>query len=821
MPDKAAKFPHVPRQATLRLPTLRARSIRAKLARILVLSLAMVLILLGAAMDNQIRDASAAAATKRTVDLVTDVQDVIQQVQKERGLTLGELGGSAALKAELPAQRAATDQALTQLRALLRTDPPGTDQVTAAMKLIDALPQQRTTADAGQETQPAALSYFADAIAALNDLPLGLDQSQDPQISTDLQTLYALSHFKEYNGRERALLSGVFSAGAYPAGEFLQLLQIKASQSAYLLQFQGYATKAQNEQMNMVHASAPAQVVARMETVAMAVGQSAGQSLTAAERLEVPPQTWYTQMTAYITEMWGVQKSIDASIEARASQLRSQAQDQEIAFAVFALLAAAAEILLALGALRSIISPLGRLVREADALAGTHLPEAVAAVADATEEEPRPQLAPIAVDARAGTEIMSVAAALGRVQESAIDLATEQAALRRNSNDSLVNLARRNQNLVRRQLGFISKLERDELEPTALANLFELDHLATRMRRNAESLLVLVGEGAPRRWAEPVPASDVVRAALSEVEDYRRVTLRRLDDARIAGGAVAELAHLLAELLENALTYSPPDSEVEILGRVSGKGYLLAVIDYGRGMTAEQLDRANRRLRGQERYDVAPTRFLGHYVVGRLAQRLGAQVQVGDSPTTGVTARILIPAELVSGVGIDAPLIGSGQSNPVPAAEAFPALSSRQTLAANGLFADPAQTSTQLSPVPVAAYAAPSAANGRSIPGQRPLPAHAARPAASQVSDTAAAPVATRTRNGLAKRAARGEAQRRTDPPAKPELPAWRSPEDVKARLTAFSGGYRRGADARPGPAPAPAEPDRAAAPESVLGREK
>jgi hypothetical protein len=96
---------------------------------------------------------------------------------------------------------------------------------------------------------------------------------------------------------------------------------------------------------------------------------------------------------------------------------------------------------------------------------------------------------------------------------------------------------------VRRQLGFISSLERDELEPTALANLFELDHLATRMRRNAESLLVLVGEGAPRRWAEPVPAGDVVRAALAEVEDYRRVTLRRLDDARIAGAAVAELAN--------------------------------------------------------------------------------------------------------------------------------------------------------------------------------------------------------------------------------------------------------------------------------------
>lgn len=826
----APKIPYVPRWAgTLPRPP-RARSIRMKVARILVLSLAMVLILLGAAMDTQMRAYSAAVATKRTIDLVSDVQNVIQQVQKERGLTLGEIGGSATLKAELPAQRAATDQALAQLRALLATHPAGGDEVTAAMSLVDQLPQQRTTADTAQETQATALEYFADAIAKLNDLPLGLDQSQDPQINTDLEALYALGHFKENNGRERALLTGVFSSGAYPAGEWLQLLQIKATQAAYLLQYQSYATTEQWAWLGTVRVSAPAKQVAGMETVAMAAGQRSGQYLTHADRLKANPQNWYNQITAYITEMWGVQKDIDAGIEARAAQLESQALARVITFGVFALLAAAAEILLALGALRSILAPLGLLVREADELAGSRLAEAVAAVVEASEEEPRPELKPVAVDRHAGTEIHSVAAALGRVQEAAIDLATEQAALRRNSSDSLVNLARRNQNLVRRQLGFISKLERDELEPTALANLFELDHLATRMRRNAESLLVLVGEGTPRRWAEPVPASDVVRAALAEVEDYRRVTLRRLDDAWIAGGAVAELAHLLAELLENALTFSPPDSEVEILGRVSGKGYLIAVIDYGRGMTAEQMDRANRRLRGQERYDVAPTRFLGHYVVGRLAQRLGAQVQVADSPTTGVTARILIPAVLVTGVGIDAPLTGAGAGGdtPIPAAEAFPALSSSKTLAAEGLFADTGVsavlTTAASSPAVAqssasASSAAPGSAEAGPIPAQRPQPAHAA-PRSATATATATA-TETRTRNGLAKRGARGEAERaHTRPQAPAELPAWRSPDDVKARLTAFSGGYRRGAAgldlrsrtnpdgaAEPGPAPETASP--------------
>ena len=784
-----------PRQLRLELRWPHARSIRAKMARILALSLAMVLILLGAAMDTQIRAYGSAVATKQTVDLVADVQSVVQETQKERGLTVGELGGSAALKAQLPAQRKTNDAALARLRAELATSPPGADQVRSAMSQIDQLPQQRQTADAGQETQAQALTYFADAIAALNDLPLGVNESQDSQINTDLQALYALAHFKEYNGRERALLSGVFSAAQYPAGEFLQLLQIKAAQSAYLLQFQGYATTEQNAELNTVRAGGPAKQVAAMESVAMAVGQTVRQTFYYAERIQVVPQTWFSEMTLYITGMWGVQKSIDAQIEARAADLQTQALDRLIAFIAFAVLAAGAEILLAIGALRSIISPLGLLVREADALAGTRLPDAVAAVQNATDEEPRPELPPVAVNPRAGTEILSVAAALGRVQDSAIDLATEQAALRRNSSDSMVNLARRNQNLVRRQLGFISKLERDELDPKALANLFELDHLATRMRRNAESLLVLVGEATPRRWAEAVPASDVVRAALAEVEDYRRVTLRRLDDARIPGGAVAELAHLLAELLENALTYSPPDAEVEILGRISGKGYLLAVIDYGRGMTPEQMDRANRRLRGEERFDVAPTRFLGHYVVGRLAQRLGAQVQVGDSPTSGVTARVLIPAELVSGIGIDAPLSALGKGDPVPAAEAFPALESRRTLASDGLFPE-AQAPAAAEPATAIGSRRriePAHARAEAVPPPVPVQVPRGPRPTSELAQSAA--TATRTRNGLAKRGARTEAERsHTRTQAQAELPQWRSPEDVKARLTAFTSGYRRGA---------------------------
>ncbi|WP_373864919.1 sensor histidine kinase, partial [Nocardia xishanensis] len=270
----------------------------------------------------------------------------------------------------------------------------------------------------------------------------------------------------------------------------------------------------------------------------------------------------------------------------------------------------------------------------------------------------RPQ--PVRTPRGAAVEIAAVAAALDRVQATAYDLSSEQALLRRNSTESMANLARRNQNLVRRQLGLISQFEREELDPKALSNLFELDHLATRMRRNAESLLVLVGEGSPRRWAEPIALTDVIRAGLSEVDDYRRVVLRRIDDVSIAGAVVSELAHMLAELIENGLAFSPPDLEVEIYGRKLPGGYLLAVVDHGVGLPADQLAEANARLRGDRDFLVAPTRYLGHYVVGRLARRLGIDVELTIAPVSGIVARLLLPTELLGGQHGSPVAVGGG-----------------------------------------------------------------------------------------------------------------------------------------------------------------
>ncbi|HEX4222796.1 MAG TPA: ATP-binding protein, partial [Pseudonocardiaceae bacterium] len=398
-------------------------------------------------------------------------------------------------------------------------------------------------------------------------------------------------------------------------------------------------------------------------------------------------------------------------------------------------------------------------------------------------------------------------------------LASQQALIRHNTTASLANLGRRNQNLVRRQLSLISKFEQEELDPSALGNMFELDHLATRMRRNAESLLVLVGETSPRPSAQPLPVADVIRAALSEVEDYRRVVLRRVDDALINGPVVTEVAHMLAELVENGLMFSPPDVEVEIYGRRTGDRYLLVVVDYGVGMSAADLAKARARLRDEENFLVAPTRFLGHYVVGRLAKQLNIAVELGDSPVTGITARMLLPAELIIEPSTRSKP-STGPAQPVPA-------QNRGQRPAGGMRRDTPATR------PNGERPYGDRTNGERTGGERPGPRQPSRPVVpsrqlpAPVTSSAAAsdsvpPAAPgragshaepieRTRNGLVKRQVRGESA--SVPPRTPQLrqsidaggPTGpndsgggqhreRTANEVGGMLAAFSRGHQRGA---------------------------
>ena len=305
---------------------------------------------------------------------------------------------------------------------------------------------------------------------------------------------------------------------------------------------------------------------------------------------------------------------------------------------------------------RSITRPLRSLTRQARQLAERRLPAAVDEVLRTPlgEDVALPRVQPVTVRTR--DEVVEVADALNRVQSTALDLALEQAVLRRNIADSFVNLGRRNQNLLGRQLDYITEFEHRETDPDALANLFRLDHLATRMRRNAESLLVLAGTEPSRRWATPVSVTDVVRASLSEVEDYQRALVRGMEPATIVGSATADLAHLLAELVENALVFSPPDQGVEIRGRRRPDGgYVLAVIDAGDGMGPGPMDEANRRLAGAESFTVSPSKYLGHYVAGNLAARHGIRVRLAPAEGgRGVVAVVELPPALLADAALEA-----------------------------------------------------------------------------------------------------------------------------------------------------------------------
>ncbi|WP_253799210.1 sensor histidine kinase [Nocardia amikacinitolerans] len=814
------------------------------MARILFVSLTLVLTLLGITLAREVQAFQRSGNTVDAVSLALVVQDLLHEAQRERGLSNGLLGGDIRLHQAVADQRAATDRALRALDAELSRGASGSDEIRVAVGQLAGLPAVRAQVDAGRIGRAAAFQFYTDSIDALNRPRLGLDQARDAEVRHGLLALYALGEAKEQTARERGFLNGVFAADGFEPGEYVHFLDIRAAKTAALAAFARDATAAQRELLDTVLRGADATNAAESERVAI---DSSGGPLPR----RVDPSMWWTQMTAVIDDQRAVQQAVGDAVRQRAAELRRTAALTLAGFLIAALLAIAVEIALVVAGVRAIVRPLAVLAAEADDVAGRRLPEVIAAWHAGGDTQPdRPR--PVRTPPGAAVEIAAVATALDRVQATAYDLSSEQALLRRNSTESMANLARRNQNLVRRQLGLISEFEREELDPKALSNLFELDHLATRMRRNAESLLVLVGEGSPRRWAEPIALTDVIRAGLSEVDDYRRVVLRRIDEVTVAGAVVSELAHMLAELIENGLAFSPPDLEVEIHGRKLPGGYLLAVVDHGVGLPPDQLAEANARLRGDRDFMVAPTRYLGHYVVGRLAKRLGIDVELTVAPVCGIVARLLLPTELLGGqdnsssgpagsggggkaageplsrVGAAGERTGPLAPAPHPASiEANGVGDGRATpdsSEVNGARHGMAERSTRAVGSSMA-EGRPGVGTGvvrRESPSAHALSATIGpRHRAVGVSDTRLPadqgespwfrapsgdeqPTVQRTRNGLVKRtkrtrpAAESAAQRRSvqRPPAAPAVE--RSPDEVRGMLAAFRTGHQRGSDPAP-----------------------
>jgi signal transduction histidine kinase len=247
-----------------------------------------------------------------------------------------------------------------------------------------------------------------------------------------------------------------------------------------------------------------------------------------------------------------------------------------------------------------------------------------------------------------GDEVGQVGQALNTLQRAAVEAAVRQARMRRGVSEVFVNLARRSQVLLHRQLTLLDDMERRTEEPQELADLFRLDHMTTRMRRHAEGLVILSGAVPSRQWRNPVQLMDVVRAAVAEVEDYERVEVRRLARVAVAGPAVADVTHLVAELIENATVFSPPHTMVQVHGETVANGFALEIDDRGLGLTPDAMLEANLRLAETPEFELSDTDRLGLFVVSRLAQRQGVRVSLKPSPYGGTTAVVLIPSNLLT-----------------------------------------------------------------------------------------------------------------------------------------------------------------------------
>lgn len=672
----------------------RTRTMRGRMARILALPLVAVLVLLVLVAAGPVGDFRESRRTTRSVDVALAVQSLVDALQNERGVAALVLGGNDSFTNELARVRTTVDTRRSQVAALVAGDGTVEGRVRGALTALDGLGPVRSATDSGAAARQATFTFYTQRIATLTGVDVGLTDVSDRELTREVAKLRALSDVAEGVAQERALLSGVFSAGGFRSGEFVEFAAMRAAKDAAWARFLALAEDDERTAAGYVADTGAARVVAHFEKVAIDAADG--------RHVVVNPQTWWSAHTTLLDGIRRLEEHEGGDIRLRAFELQQQATMRLGGLLALVLFCAGGSIYLAVLASRSVSRPLAVLASEAETVATERLPaamrrlEAFDATSGGSEPAP-PRPTPVAPPPRASEEIRSVVAALNHLQDAAYRLAVDQAVQRRATLEALTNLGRRNQNLVRKQLRFISNLEKEEMDPTGLANLFELDHLATRMRRNAASLLVLTGSQTPGQWTSPTPVADVVRAAISEVEDYRRVALRRVDEVLVSGAVIGSLAHLLSELIENGLRFSPPDSEVEVVGRQLGEDYLVAVVDQGIGMTTAELAEANARLRGEGDFMVSPSRFLGHYVVGRLAEQAGVRVELLPSPVTGVTARIHLPKAL---------LVSSGQ------------ITAGQVVSVTGevpVVPEPEPEPLRAAPVPVVA----SAGWGVERPGER------------------------------------------------------------------------------------------------------
>ncbi|MGW5663686.1 nitrate- and nitrite sensing domain-containing protein [Streptomyces sp. NPDC003758] len=370
----------------------------------------------------------------------------------------------------------------------------------------------------------------------------------------------------------------------------------------------------------------------------------------------ITPQNWWAVNTLKFNAYRQIESDMADKAVADASAIADNAKQSAFVTGAIVVVALLAAFIIAGLMARQMSRSMRQLRNAAFGVAEQRLPMLVDQLSRTDPGRVDTRVAPIPISST--DEIGEVARAFDQVHREAVRLAAEQALLRGNINAIFTNLSRRNQSLIEGQLTLITELENNEADPDQLENLFKLDHLATRMRRNGENLLVLAGEEPGRRWDQPVPLIDVLRAASSEVEQYERIELSGVPEAEIHGRAVTDLVHLLAELLENATTFSSPQTKVRVTATRLPDGRIMVEIhDKGIGLTAEDFADINHKLANPPTVDAAISQRMGLFVVGRLSDRHGIRVQLRPSgEQAGTTSLVMLPDAITHGGGGEQPL---------------------------------------------------------------------------------------------------------------------------------------------------------------------
>ncbi|MET9247622.1 nitrate- and nitrite sensing domain-containing protein [Nonomuraea sp. NPDC003709] len=565
--------------------------------------------------------------------------DLGLQLQAER-VRSAETLTTRKLTSVLSAQRARTDRSVTDFKlAVMEAGGSVGDDLRLPLDTLESalgrLAAIRADIDGGLGSRLAGLNEYNRILDGIFTLYDHLVSVSDLTIFQQASSLQAMGMAREYIAREHALVIGALADRRLTAPEVSAFTEYAASRK--FLHARGLAglDVTLRRPYEQVFATEPFQTFATTEARIIKTGS--------------PPPTaeaWTEAVDKLTSRLDQLGSSSAGVLATRTSEAATSTIVKISVAGGVGLIAVLASIIISVRFGRRLAGELAGLRTAAIELSQSRLPDIVERLRRGEDVDVRKEAKTIKVHGSA--EISDVARAFGSVQRTAVTAAVGQAAMRRGVGQVFLNLARRKQGLLHRQLSLLDAMQRRTHDPDRLEELFRLDHLTTRMRRHAESLMILSGSAPGRAWRKPVPVIDIVRAAIAEIEDYTRVTVEGMPVAAVDGTAAADLTHLVAELIENATIYSPPDTTVQVRGDLVSNGYVIEVEDRGLGLSVAEYSAFNTRMAAPPEFDLADSDRLGLFVVAKLAQQYGIKVLLRRSPFGGTTAIVLVPRSMVT-----------------------------------------------------------------------------------------------------------------------------------------------------------------------------